>query len=278
MTATILILVSAVVHAVVNVLTKGASDRLVMRMLIGVTSAAITLPFTPFVPLPDTALLMYLGMSFLIHLIYELALVAAYDRGDMAVVYPIARGLGPAGSAAGAMIFFQEAVATPTLIGVALVSLGCVALSAAGGAAHRPTLSALGFAVLTGATIACYTLVDAAAMRHADVGLTYVLWFFAAHACVTTLATLAFRRRRTLSLLRQQWRTGMIAGVLSVLTYGSALMAFRFGATTEMAALRETSVLFGAVLAVLVLREKMTPGRWAGAALITAGALAIKLI
>ena len=274
MTATLLILLSAVVHAVVNVLTKRASGKFAMRLLTGVFSAALVAPFLLFVPPPGLAVLEILGATALIHIVYEICLVISYERGAFSTVYPIARGTGPLFTTLGAVLVLQEPAGAFDVAGIALVCSGAVALGLPnrGGASH----AGWGYALLTGVTISLYTLTDATGVRTAVDPLTYVLWFFVAHALSVSIAALLLRGRAVIAAARKQWRMGVIVAALSIVTYGAALLAFRLGATAEMAALRETSVLFGAVFAVLVLGEKFTTHRALAAAAIAAGAILIK--
>lgn len=274
MTATLLILFSALVHAAVNVLTKRAPDKFAMRLLIGVFSALLLVPAFFFVPLPEGSVLFLLALTALIHIAYESLLALSYERGAFSVVYPIARGAGPLFTALGAIFLLDEHASIVDFAGIALVCLGAVALGLPG----RPASSreGIGYALLTGLTISLYTLVDASGVRLAADPLTYVFWFFAAHALSVSIAAPLMRGTIVFAAARAAWRTGLLAAALSILSYGSALLSFRLGATAEIAALRETSVLFGALFAVLFLSEKFTLLRALAALAIAAGAILMR--
>ncbi|HEY4124567.1 MAG TPA: hypothetical protein VGM36_08145, partial [Rhizomicrobium sp.] len=108
MLALFLILLSAAVHAVVNILTKRADDKYAMRLLIGVFSAIIVAPALFFVPLPEGRALWFLGGTALVHALYELLLVKSYENGAFSAVYPVARGTGPLFTALGAIFLLRE--------------------------------------------------------------------------------------------------------------------------------------------------------------------------
>src|SRR5262249_31534 len=147
------------------------------------------------------------------------------------------------------------------LIGILFVCAGVISI----GLSHRATegtAKGLGFALATGLTIGCYTLIDASGVRAVKEPFTYVLWFFVAHGFCVLVTARGIRGREVVIEARRQWKLGAVLGLLSITTYGSAMLAYRFGATAQLAALRETSVLFGTGLAMHFLGEKMTFRRW----------------
>lgn len=272
MTALLLILLSAAVHAVVNILTKGARDKYAMRLLIGVCSALIVAPALFLVPLPRGLAVWLLFATACVHAIYELVLVRSYETAAFSAVYPVARGTGPLFTALGAIVILHEHPTALQLVGILMVCGGVMAI----GMSHRASAGApwgLVYAVGTGLTIGCYTLIDATGVRAVGNPFSYVLWFFVAHgACVLATAP-GIRGRRVLIEARRQWKLGLLLGLLSITTYGAAMLAFRFGATAQLAALRETSVLFGTALAMRYLGERMTLQRWSAAGAIALGAI-----
>lgn len=269
-----LILLSAVTHAIVNILTKRADDKYAMRLLIGVFSAIIVAPALFFVPLPAGAW-WFLGGTALVHALYELLLVLSYESAAFSAVYPVARGSGPLFTAIGAILFLHEDPPALQLLGIAFVCGGVITI----GLSHRATESAmkgLGFALATGLTIGCYTLIDASGVRAVADPLSYVLWFFVAHGFCVLVTAPGIRGRAVIVAARREWKLGVLLGFLSITTYGSAMLAYRFGATAQLAALRETSVLFGTALAMSLLGEHMTVRRWIAAAGIAAGAILLQ--
>jgi drug/metabolite transporter (DMT)-like permease len=272
-TALALILLSAAVHAVVNILTKRADDKYAMRLLIGVCSAFIVTPTLFFVPLPSGRAIWFLVGTAFVHAIYELFLVRSYESADFSAVYPIARGTGPLFTALGAILFLREHAPLSEIAGIAMVCSGVIAM----GLSHRATIGkGLAFALATGVTIGCYTLIDASGVRAVTNPFTYVLWFFVAHGFCVLVTAPGIRGRAVVIEARRQWRLGLLLGALSITTYGSAMLAYRYGATAQLAALRETSVLFGTALAMHFLGEKMNLRRWLAAGTIAAGAILLQ--
>jgi drug/metabolite transporter (DMT)-like permease len=273
--ALFLILLSAVVHAVVNVLTKRADDKYAMRLLIGVCSAVLVAPALFFVPLPQGRAIWFLFGTAFVHAVYELLLVKSYESAAFSAVYPVARGTGPLFTALGAILLLHEHPPAIELLGIALVCGGVIAI----GISHRASQGArtgLLYAVGTGLTIGCYTLIDASGVRSVEQPFTYVLWFFVAHGACVLVTAPGIRGRAVVIEARRQWKLGMVTAALSIVTYGSAMLAYRFGATAQLAALRETSVLFGTALAMSFLGEHMTMRRWIAAGAIAAGAILLQ--
>jgi drug/metabolite transporter (DMT)-like permease len=275
MIALFLILFSAAVHAVVNILTKRAEDKYAMRLLIGVFSAIIVTPVLFFLPLPHGRAVWLLVATAVVHAIYELLLVRSYESAAFSAVYPVARGTGPLFTALGAIFLLSEHPSATELAGILLVCGGVVAI----GFSHRASdgiRKGFAFALGTGLTIGIYTVIDASGVRSVPEPLTYVLWFFVMHGLSVLVTAPGIRGRAVVIEARRQWRLGVLLGVLSIATYGSAMLAYRFGATAQLAALRETSVLFGTALAMSFLGERMTFRRWLAAATIAAGAIVLQ--
>ena len=273
--ALFLILLSAVVHAVVNILTKRAENKYAMRLLIGVFSSIIVAPALFFVPLPQGRAIWFLFGTALVHAVYELLLVKSYESAAFSAVYPVARGTGPLFTALGAILLLHEQPPLIEMVGILLVCGGVIAI----GISHRATEGAregLMYALGTGLTIGCYTLIDASGVRSVANPFSYVLWFFVAHGLCVLVTAPGIRGRAVIVEAQQQWKLGAVTAALSIVTYGSAMLAYRFGATAQIAALRETSVLFGTALAMNFLGEHMTARRWAAAIVIAVGAILLQ--
>lgn len=271
-----LILVSAVVHAVVNVLTKRAEDKYAMRLLIGVFSAILVAPALFFLPLPHGIAVWFLIGTAFVHALYELLLVKSYENGAFSAVYPVARGTGPLFTALGAIVILHEHAPAIELAGIALVCGGVIAIGISHRAAEGAATAFL-YALGTGLTIGIYTVIDASGVRSVAQPLTYVLWFFVAHGASVLVTAPGIRGSAVIVEARRQWRLGLLLGLLSITTYGSAMLAYRFGATAQLAALRETSVLFGTALAMTFLGEHMTVRRWIAAGVIAGGAILLQM-
>jgi len=270
--ASLMMLTSGACHAVVNAVLKSGKDKMSSRALIDGFSALIVLPIAFFLPLPSHAWV-WLFSSGAIHLVYLVSLIKAFEGADMMVAYPLLRGVAPALAAAVSVGVFHEPVSVWVIAGVALVSVGVV-ISTLGRHLDRKTLF---WALLTGASIAAYTVVDAQGVRAAPSAPSYIVWvFLIVGGGVGTMFAL-WRGPGFLLAARSEWKAGLAAGSLSIVTYGLALWALRLGATPRLAALRETSVLFAVLIAVVFLKERATPARLASAGVIGAGAVVLVL-
>lgn len=269
-TASLMILVSGAAHAVVNAILKSGKDKMSSRALIDGFSALIVLPAAFFVALPHGAW-GYLGASMIVHLVYLTCLIKAFERTDMTVAYPILRGIAPALAAAGAVAVFHEPITPVTVGGIGLVCSGVMVV----GLGRHVDRRALGWALATGVTIALYTVIDAQGVRAAPSAASYIVWsYLGLGGCIGALFAL-WRGPAFIVAARAEWKPGLIAGALSIVTYGLALWAYRLGDTPRLAALRETSILFAVLIGVFVLKERVTVGRVLGVGCIAAGAVTL---
>jgi drug/metabolite transporter (DMT)-like permease len=266
-TAGLMMIASGVAHAVVNAILKAGQDKMSSRALIDGFSALIVLPFAFFLPLPHGAW-GWLAASWATHLVYLVCLIKAFERADMTVAYPISRGIAPALAAVVAVLVFSEPVSWITAAGIGMVSLGVLVV----GLGRRVDRRALGWAVATGVCIAGYTVIDAQGVRAAPSALSYIAWIYLTLGGGIGLLFALWRGPRFLLAARSEWKAGLAAGALSIVTYGLALYAYRLGDTPRLAALRETSILFAVGIAVVFLGERMTGGRIAGTVAIACGA------
>jgi drug/metabolite transporter (DMT)-like permease len=265
--AALMMLCSGAAHASVNAILKSGADKMSSRALIDGFSALMVLPLAFFLPLPGGAWL-WLAGSGAIHLVYLVALIRAFERADMMVAYPMMRGLAPAIASAVSVTFFHEPITAMVGAGVACVSAG-VMVAMLGRHLDRRSL---GWSLLTGASIALYTVADAQGVRAAPTAPSYIVWIFLIDGGVIAVLFALWRGPKFILAARSEWKAGLAAGAGSIVSYGLALWALRLGNLPRLAALRETSVLFGVVIAMVFLKERATPARLASAALIGAGA------
>jgi drug/metabolite transporter (DMT)-like permease len=270
--ASAMMIVSGAAHAVVNGVLKSGEDKMSSRALIDGFSALLTLPGVFLLPLPSHAWV-WLAASGAIHLAYLTSLIKAFESADMLVAYPLMRGLAPMLASAVAVGFFHEPITAMVGAGVACVSIGLM-IAAFGRQLDR---KALMWSLLTGASIALYTVADAQGVRAAPSAPSYIVWIFLIDGGLIAVLFALWRGPRFILAARSEWRPGLIAGGLSVVSYGLALWAFRLSNIPRLAALRETSVLFGVVIAIVFLKERATPARLASACLIGAGAAVLVL-
>ena len=266
--APFLMLMSGFLHAVVNAILKSGKDKLAGRALIDGFSSVLVLPLAFYVALP-TGAWNWILCSWCVHLVYLIGLIKAFESLDMSVAYPIARGLAPILAAAGAVLIFHEPITRVIVIGILWVSAGVAIIGTHRGLNRR----ALGWSALTGVCIALYTVIDAQGVRAAPSAISYIVWIFLTIGPGVALMCALWRGPGFLAAAATQWKPGLAAGSLSILTYGAALVALRWGATPALAALRETSILFAAIIAVVFLKEQAHPLRIAGVMMIALGAI-----
>jgi len=183
-----------------------------------------------------------------------------YQRADFGQVYPLARGASPWLVAIAAAALAHEALTPIRLLGVAVVSVGLASLVFAGGKPTRAQLPVIAAALLTGVAIASYTTLDGLGVRRAVSVAGYTGWLFLAQGSVLPLIALGGRRAKLWSQLRPHLAGGLIGGVLALAAYALVLWAQTRGALAPIAALRETSVIIGAVIGAVIFHERF--GRW----------------
>jgi len=238
------------------------------------------IPVTFFLPLPAPEVWRLLLATAAIHLAYQVLMVNSYRLGDFSVVYPIARGLAPLLIGMGAMWFLNEPLTLIQVTALIVVSLGMMgfAIDAARKEARRSVqMTALVFAVATAFAIACYTLVDAAGVRLALNPLTFIVWLFVLSGIAINVVALAWRGNDYRRSVRREWRGALLAGLLSIVGYGVFLYALRLGSTVELAALRETSILFAAAYGAILFKESFGLARLAGTIFIVMGVIGLRL-
>lgn len=276
--ATALILASALLHAVVNAMVKISDDGLLTRGCMNAVALLVALPCLAFVAPPDATLWPLLVAAMLVHGLYPFFLVGAYRHSDLSVAFPVARGISPLGVALLAWLLLGSAASPGKLAWIVVLSFGIAAFAferfRAGEPRHRRGLV---LAVCTGCIVATYTMLDAVGLRTAPDPNTFIVWLFVLDGLfVSSLVTLA-RRGAVVPFLRRHWRKGLLGGVLGVLTYGMALYALSLGSIVEIAALRETSVVFAALIGALLLREPFGKLRVAATVLVMVAIIGIKL-
>jgi drug/metabolite transporter (DMT)-like permease len=266
LTATLLALGSAVVHATWNLLIKRSDDRELAGW--GVFGAGGLLGAFGLLVVggPGWEALPYLVGTGLVHVAYAEALVAAYQHGDFSTAYPIARGGGAVLAALGAVVFLDDHLPPAAWFAIGIAATGLFLLST--GSTGRAT----GLAALTAACIATYTLIDSAGSRAVDSGVAYGLAACAAAGLgITTANLLRPRRRARLPQLLAGWRRHLVGGAATLTAYTMVLVAVRLAPVGYVTMLRESSVVIGPLLGWLVLHEPLGRSRVAPAGVVLTG-------
>ena len=272
------VLFAAACHAGWNALVKVGLDPLSTTTLISVGSGVVALVLVPLVGVPAWAAWPWLIASIVIHLVYFASLIESYRTGDLGQVYPIARGSAPLMTAAATTIFVGEKLSLTGWIGIVALVVGVLLLSTRGGR-HLTGIDrrAVGFALFTALTICAYSVVDGVGARHSGNANAYSLWLFIGIAVVMVPYALYRDGPDVIPAMQNHWRRGFAGGALQVLSYGIAIWAMTAAPIAIVATLRETSVLFGAAIAVIVLKEPLRAVRIVAACLIVCGLVLIRL-
>jgi drug/metabolite transporter (DMT)-like permease len=272
------VLFAAACHAGWNATIKGGLDPLATTVLISIGAAIVAAVFLPVVGLPAAAAWPWCGASVLIHLAYFAALIESYRAGDMGQVYPIARGSAPLMTALVTTAFIGERLGVLGWSGIVLLVAGVIWLSLRGGRdLARLDKKAVGFALFTAVTICAYSVVDGVGARHAGSANAYSVALFVGIGPIMAIYALIRRGPEVIAAMGRHWGLGFAGGTLQLGAYGIAIWAMTVAPIAIVAALRETSVLFGALIAIVFLKEPLRASRVAAALIIVAGLTLIRL-
>ena len=269
-----LVVFSAIAHAAWNALVKSAGDRMLTMVAIRTTGMLFGLAALPFVDWPAPESWKWLAVTALVMFAYYALLVRSYGVGDMSVVYPLARGLAPVLTTIAAFVAIGEALSATQVAAVALISLGIMVLSLAAGASR----TAVGFALATGVVVATYSFFAGLGVRAAGTVLGFQAWLEVVTGFGTFCYGVVVRRADVVDYARRHGLTGFAAGAVSVLGFLAFLVAATSLPLGPVSAVRETSVIFGAVLGTLVLKEGFGPRRIAAAIMVTVGIVLLAVV
>jgi len=269
------VLLGAALHATWNAIVKGGPDKLLATILVAAASGFVALAVLPFLPLPARAAWPFIAASAVVQVLYFALVAGAYRATDMSQAYPLMRGLAPALVAVFGITFLGEHLAPLAWAGIALISSGVFGMALA---FTRPgSRKGTAIAVANAGVIASYTLIDGAGVRLSGAPIAYAMWLFLLNGIPLVAWALLARRRALFAAARRGWHLGLVGGIGNLGSYGLALWAMTQAPVAMVAALRETSILFGMAIAGLVLHEGIGPARLACAALIVAGAVSLRL-
>ncbi len=281
--ALVLALLAAFLHAVFGALQKGRHDPWLSRGAMDFGYATIMLPVAILlVPVPEPALWPILFGAWVIHTLYKVLQGYAYVKGAYTVVYPVVRGTGPLFTVFGAYLIFGETFSAIQWMGVVVLLCGIFGLAAYNFIfleSNRETFGpALVFAIATGFFVALYTTYDAYGIRAAENPFTFLVWFFVVDGVTfPVVAAIRWRGMQDRPSLGPLVLRGYIGGFVAILSFGSIMLATRLDKVGEAAILRETSVVFAALIGWLVLKEKVGPRRIILMCLIALGAVIVEL-
>lgn len=271
--ATAAALAAAVLHAAWNAGLKGGNDRLLDATLLFVVAGAIGLVTALLAPPINGSAAIWIAVTAALHLPYVYFLARAYELGELSHVYTIARGTPPLLIAGLAALTVGEIPTLAAVTGIALISVGILTVGSSPGAHRDGTLLAGAVAI----TIALYSISDGIGVRASGSALAYNGWVFFVVGITTLAMALILRGRAIVPYARRHWRRAVIGGVLSFVAYGLVLWAMTIAPIANVSAFRETSVVFAALIGILMFGEKAGPRRLLGAGIVAAGAIVLKL-
>ena len=273
-----IVLFAALLHASWNAFIKSGDNKFVETTLLVTGAGAIAAAVLPFVPAPAEASRPFLVASVAIHCVYFSLVAVAYRTGELSFAYPIMRGSAPLFTAVLTAVILGELIGGGGWLGILLLCAGIFWLARDGWRSANSQKHALAFALLNAVVIVAYTIVDGLGVRASENAWSYVLWLFFLNMFPLLAIGFASHARAVLSVPVGGWLKGFAGGLCSLCAYGLALWAMTQAPIALVAALRETSVLIGTALGALLLKERFGLGRWFAAALITAGAVAMKAL
>jgi drug/metabolite transporter (DMT)-like permease len=270
----VIIMLGAALHATWNAVVKGGDDKLLTTCMIASFASLIALAVIPFLAVPATQSWPFIGASVIFQVLYFVLVASTYRVADMSQTYPIMRGTAPLLVATASLGLRSESLSAFAWLGIAVICIGILSMAAAPSAGQRKGIL---LALLNAAVIAGYTLIDGIGVRKSGAPAAYTLWIFLLTGIPLGAWALARRRREFSRYLARHWRPGVIGGFGTVASYGLALWAMTAAPIATVAALRETSILFGVVISALVLKEQLTRARIVAACIIAAGAMVLRL-
>lgn len=265
-----LVLLAALLHASWNIIVKGGGRKLFETGLTALGAFMGACCLLPFLPLPAAAAWPFLGLSCLCHFLYYLCLAAAYAQADLSFSYTLMRGCAPLLTALAAGLLGAPLSAC-AWGGVAAIGGGILLLAGSNwrqGMGGRPVWLSL----RTSLCIMAYTLADGLGAQRSGDGAAYACWLFAGQFVPITFWLCWRYGREYLAYARRRLRPGVAGGLASLASYGIAIWAMTRAPIAVVGALRETSVVFGLLLAVLFLGERLSAARLLAALLVAGGA------
>jgi len=281
LTAIIFLLISAALHAGWNLLLKQADDKYIATWWVLVSGGIISLAALLCAGLPPPEVWILVVLSALLEAAYFLMLSYAYTNNDFSLIYPVSRGAAPALLVLWSLLFLSEKLTAGGIWGLSLIILGLLTVSVSGllqGEAARVRLGGVAAALFIALLISIYTFIDGTAVKRGP-AIPYALSMFALIPLPITpfiLRKYGWARLQAV-WIRQRSRLPLIS-VLGIVAYSFALLAYRIAPLSYSGAIREVSVVMGAVAGWQVLGEKMGGLRVAGAVVIFTGILAIAVL
>ncbi|WP_259780939.1 DMT family transporter [Aestuariispira ectoiniformans] len=269
-----ILLLSAVIHASWNALLKSSGDRVATMAVLFGTMGLIAATGLPYVPPMTKEGWLWLAPAVLLHGMYGMLLIRMYAHGDLSLAYPIARGVAPLAVLSLAVLLAGEIPTGNQMIGVAIVGVGLLGFM---GRNANASAKAVIYALMTGLLIASYTVIDGMGVRATGSALTFSAWLFTAWGMVMVLIAASVRGKALAGLVGQQWRRAVPAGAAAGLAYTGVMWGLGQANMGGVSAIRESSVIFAALIGTMFLGEPMGKRRIGASLIVCLGIVVLSL-
>jgi drug/metabolite transporter (DMT)-like permease len=269
-----IVILAALLHAGWNAIVKSAGDKFLTTIMVAASAAALSAALLPLLTAPAAASRPYAAASAVLQIVYFLLIARTYQISDMSQAYPLMRGTAPLIVALVSQFQLGDQLSPIAWAGVSGICLGIISIALGDRIRDRKGIY---LALLNALVIAGYTLIDGAGVRRSGAPAAYTLWVFLLTGLPLTLWAAAARRSTFIPYCGRHWRLGLAGGVGTTASYGLALWAMTVAPVAVVAALRETSILFGTLIAGIVLKEQVGPRRLISAGIIACGAAILRL-
>ena len=267
-----LTLSAAALHAIWNALLRSGEDRLWSVTVMSFATSAAAAIAACLLPIPDLSSWSYIALSAVLQVGYSILLAYAYRHGELSQVYPIIRGSVPPLVTFGGFALAGQQLSRSGLLGIVLVSGGVASLASG---RNRVSLTTLLAALATAVFVAAYVTADGIGVRLAGNAQSYTAWIFLTYGLLMPATFVLLRRRLKVDFRSRETLKALGGGALSLLSYGAVITALSLGKVGPVSALRETSVVFSALLGRIVLGESLTPRRAVACLVVALGAACI---
>ncbi len=264
----ILILVSALCHAVWSAIIKSSKNPLSLMGITSVLEVTIFLPLTFTVPFPTLEVWYFLIATVIIHVFYRLNVIYSYRYGDLSYIYPISRGSSCLFVAIISVLFLSSDISVAGFVGILIVCIGLFLISYSKNLFFN--FRGFALAISTAILITAYTLVDGVGVRLSENGFSYIYWLFTLNGIPLLIIGLiskdGLRKRETYT-----FRSGIAAGVFATSSYAIIVWSMQFIEIAYVSSIREISIVFAAIIGMLFLFEKNAKSRIIPSILIVSG-------
>ena len=255
----LLLLIGALSHAVCHSILKYHKNPL---GVLGITSVVEIIIFTPLVlsvPYPTTYIWILIIISALLHGFYRLLVIFSYNYGDLSFIYPIARGSSSLLLAIISLIYLTDKISLWGFIAIMIVCMGLFLISYSD--RLKFNYSAFGLGVLTAIMITTYTLVDGIGVRHSSNPYSFLYWMLLLNGTPALIASFFFKNNGLRIVNKNLVLTGVAFGILAPLAYGLAVWCMQFLPIAYVSSIREISIIFAALIGLILLKEKTASKR-----------------